>query len=211
MKWNKASYVGFMSPQSLHFFSGIREGIVVEGNKISIEDEHFLKYDDSEVHLQVGTLVLVKLNRWFYFMSKVDYNEMLHQNEMNRLRKEEEYRLEMIARREDAERFNSQYQFPFKWEISIKAVLTGLTERSMGNGAFKSTVYHVLLKSKVNEGKIKRNAGDFLCTSKGGNNGNFSELIQEEYFADADGVMYKPKITCKSCLKLAERWKCCEF
>ncbi|MGV2887537.1 hypothetical protein [Paenibacillus taichungensis] len=207
MNWSKASYDGFIPPQYFNTFSGIREGVVVEGARINIDEEHYLKYDGSEVYLPTGTTVMVMLNRWFWFMSKDDYEKLQLQKEQDRQQKEEEYRLKSIALRMEAEQFNSGFNFPFEWEIGIKAVLSGLTERSMGNGLYQNTVHHIYLKSPVNTDRIKRNAGDFLCTSKGGNNGHFAELRTEEYFQDAEGMDYKPKITCKSCLKIAERWR----
>lgn len=211
MNWIKASYDGFISPMHLNSFSGIREGTIVEGNRIHIDKEHFLIYDDREIQLPVGALVVVRLDRWFWFMSKEEHKKLQLETERERLRNEEEFRLMSIARREEAEQFNSAYNFPFEWEIGIKAVLSGLTERSMGNGIYKNTVHHVFLKTPVNIDRIRRKAGDFLCTSRSGNNGLFSELRSDEYFHDADGVGYKPKITCKSCLKIAERWKMLEI
>lgn len=207
MNWRKASYDGFIPPLYFTTFSGIREGVVVEGNRINIDKGHILKFDEGEVHLPVGTPVMVKLNRWFWFMSKKDYDRMLLQKEHDRLRQEEEYRLKSMARREEAERFNSEYIFPFEWEIGIKAVISGLTESKMGNGVYAKTVHHVLLKTPVNFGRMKRNAGDFLCTPYGGANGNFSDLFSAEYFQDSTGIKYKPKITCRSCIKIAERWR----
>lgn len=207
MNWNKATYDGFIPPLYLNTFSGIREGVIIEGNRINIDKDHYLRYDGSEVDLPPGTPVMVMLNRWFWFVSREDFEKHQRLKEEERKRHEEEYRLKSIALRVEAEQFNSEFNFPFEWEIGIKAVLSGLTERSMGNGVYKNTVHHVYLKSPIKIERIKRNEGDFLCTSKGGNNGHFSELRTEEYFEDADGVKYKPKITCKSCLRLAERWR----
>ncbi|RRJ54949.1 hypothetical protein EHV15_35860 [Paenibacillus oralis] len=211
MIWSKATYDGFIPPLYLNTFSGNREGVIVEGNRINIDKEHYLKYDGKDVCLPTGTPVMVKLNRWFWFMSKDDFDKLQLQKEEERQRQEEDYRLKSITRREEAEQFNSEFNFPFEWEIGVKAVLSGLTERSMGNGLYQNTVHHIYLKNSVNIDRVKRNAGDFLCTSKGGNNGHFAELRTEEYFQDAEGAIYKPKITCKSCLKIAERWRAHEI
>jgi plastocyanin len=207
MNWHKAHYDGFIPPMFFNNFVGLHEGIVESADTIRLEGEHRLKFNPNEVKYAVGTEVVVTLNRWFWFMSKEDHEALLHKKEAERAQQEEEYRQRTIAKRLEAEEFNSEFNFPFEWEVGIKAVLSGLTERSMGNGVYSKTVYHVLLKSPLKIGRMKRSAGEFLCTPHGGSNGVFSDLVTPEYFQDADGVQYKPKITCKSCLKIAERWR----
>lgn len=207
MYWHKAHFVGITPMIFYENFVGLHEGIVESEGIILLEGEHRLNFDTNEVKILIGAKVLVKLDRWFWFMSKDEHEVLQRQKVAARAKQEEEYRQKTIARRLEAEEFNSEYNLPFEWEIGIKAVRTGLTERSMGNGVYSKTVYHVLLKSSLNDGRMKRSKGEFLCTPHGGSNGLFSELISPEYFQDADGVQYKPKITCKSCLKIAERWR----
>lgn len=207
MKWHKAQFDGFIPPIFFNQYVPIRNGVVESEDTILLESEHRLKFDPNEVTYPVGTEVVVTLNRWFWFMSKEEYRAYQKKKEAERAKQEEAFRQRSIEKRLEAEAFNSEFKFPFKWEVGIKAVLTGLTERSMGNGVYANTVYHVLVQSPFRLGRLKRDAGEFLCTPHGGSNGVFSDLVAPEYFQDADGVKYKPKITCKACLKIAERWR----
>lgn len=110
--------------------------------------------------------------------------------------------------RSEADLFNQKVNLPVPWCIGYKDVLSGLSEGSDGNGMNKATVYHVTLMDKLNLGKLKRNANDFLCTAPTGNNGKDWSVSREKavYHCDGDGYRYTPKPTCKKCLKLLERF-----
>jgi hypothetical protein len=109
------------------------------------------------------------------------------------------------AMRAEAEAFNSRIKLPVQWDVGIKSVLSGLSANSWGDGRSRSTVEHIYLLEDLNVGRIQRKKDDFLCTSAGGSNGKrYSTTI--ERFHDGDGNKYQPKVTCKSCLALAQRW-----
>jgi len=97
----------------------------------------------------------------------------------------------------DALDFNQSLLIPVKWTPAIKDVLSGLSEHSSGEGRNTRTVIHALLKETLLRGRLKREKGDFLCTTAGGSNGkNWSDQAREHQ---------DEKVTCKSCLDIAER------
>lgn len=80
-------------------------------------------------------------------------------------------------------------------------VSSGLTENSLGDGAYKNTVIHLRLDEDFSDGKrLNRKAGESLCKFKPRDKyvlGGFQECNFK-----TDEKPYYPKITCKSCLKI---------
>lgn len=128
-------------------------------------------------------------------------NEAVNQAELHLRRK---------SLRAEAEAFNAHIKPPVKWAVGIKDVLSGLSERSQGQGRNKATVHHVFLLEPLSAGRIARKAHDFLCTAAGDTNGKAWSGRTLETHCDGDGEPYQPKVTCKACLKLARRWSCAE-
>ena len=120
--------------------------------------------------------------------------------------KAEERRQKLNTMRADAEAFNARIALPVKWDVGIKDFLTGLSETSWGDGRSKATVEHIYLLEPLEAGRLTRKEGDFLCTSASGSNGKrwSSKII--ERCQDGEGTAYRPKVTCKACLALAQRW-----
>lgn len=94
--------------------------------------------------------------------------------------------------------FNNSLALPVKWQSGIKDVLSGLSEKSMGDGRNRATVNHILLLEDLHVGRLHRVAGDFLCTSNAQSNGkNWSGQPGEP----------SGRITCARCLELAKKWR----
>lgn len=122
---------------------------------------------------------------------------------------EERARLERERRnalRTEDEAFNGRIHLPCLWDVGIKDVLSGLSETSWGDGRNKSTVNHVLLLETLGVGRLRRAPGDFLCTAASGTNGKRWSGKAAERGVDGEGNLYRPRVTCKSCLALAARW-----
>lgn len=158
-----------------------------------------------------GTEVLIQLGR--YSITAVDkaawlaYEERARQQrEAAEAAKRAAYRARMDALRDEARAFNAQYELPVAWTVGQKSVLSGLSEHSYGDGRNRASVDHILLKEDLAEGRLRRRAGDFLCSSRPGYNGK-RWTDPESTCVDGSGQLYAPKISCKSCLTLAERWK----
>lgn len=155
-----------------------------------------------------GTAVLVWLNSsGFFTCATPDELERVAQARREAEAAESERsRAKLNAARASAEQFNAKIALPVRWDTGIKDVLSGLSANSWGDGRSKATVEHIYLLEPLQEGRLLRHAGDFLCTSAGGTNGQrWSNKIVERSL-DGDGTPFQPKVTCKSCLALAARW-----
>lgn len=115
-------------------------------------------------------------------------------------------RQHLNAERADAEAVNARIALPVRWDVGIKDVLSGLSERSWGDGRGKATVEHIYLLEPLLYGRLSRLEGDFLCTTASGTNGRRWSTKVVERCHDGDGTPYQPKVTCKACLALAQRW-----
>jgi hypothetical protein len=106
-----------------------------------------------------------------------------------------------INKREISENieFNKSLNIPVKWSSEIKEVLSGLNINSMGNGTKRNTVNHVFLHEELKSGKLFRETNSFLCSPVSSkHHGNWSGTLGEDKL--------KRKVSCKSCLKLANRF-----
>jgi hypothetical protein len=111
-------------------------------------------------------------------------------------------RVSLNRMRDEAADFNEKIKLPVPWTTGIKMVLSGLSERSNGDGASKRTVHHILLQSDLTRGTMKRKNGDLLCTSNRGKLGTHwdgSPVLDR----DGDGKLYCGKVTCATCLRRA--------
>jgi hypothetical protein len=156
-----------------------------------------------------GTAVRVWLNgSGFFVCATVD--DIEHEAQARRVAEEAEAtqrRLRLNAMRAEAEAFNARIALPVNWDVGIKDVLSGLSEKSWrGDGRNKATVEHIYLLAPLEADRLTRKEGDFLCTSANGTNGKrWSSKIVERCH-DGEGTPYQPKVTCKACLALAQRW-----
>lgn len=156
----------------------------------------------------------VKLGVWqrnFYLWYQSDINAYESKKEalraerdrLSRIKKQEQINLKFRL----SKNFWGNYQIPFKFEIQVKEVLSGLSEGSNGCGTKRNTKFHINLKEDYKEGRLVRKKGDFLCSnskSKFGADWSGSIGVSSWDF-DCDGV--KRIVSCKSCLKKIERFK----
>jgi hypothetical protein len=110
-----------------------------------------------------------------------------------------------IARQENAAQANAKLRIPVRWSSGQKRVLSGLTRNSYGTGENARTVNHALLLEPIAEGNFRRAAGDFLCTAASGSNGRDWTRHRHSVDHGVSGT-YVSQITCKQCLKTANRW-----
>lgn len=103
------------------------------------------------------------------------------------------------AQQREAQAFNARIQLPVKWTGGIKDVLSGLSESSNGDGRRQNTVVHVYLLEPLQAGRLKRQAGDFLCSSSAAHNG-------KRWSGEVEYSKEHHKVSCKACLALAARW-----
>src|SRR5260370_26654878 len=56
--------------------------------------------------------------------------------------------------------FNEKIKLPVPWTTGIKMVLSGLSERSNGDGESKRTVLHILLTSDLSRGRSEEHTSE---------------------------------------------------
>lgn len=180
---------------------------VLNEKTVEVDGECFTLQHPEEVTLVPGQKVYITLNRWFYLETGEEREAREQQARAEYQRQQDEQREEERRRNAEAAAFNAQFQLPVAWTPGIKDVLSGLSEKSAGDGWNARTVVHMFLKGDLHEGRLRRQAGDFLCTGAGGSNGKQWSAQPEQTWKDSEGSMVQAKVTCQSCLRLAERWK----
>lgn len=178
------------------------EGVITESG---VKCEGFnLKFKEKESTLEPGTKVFVWLRNDFECASQ---SEVLKDREDRRnaqlladTRRDEEFKQKQHEAKLRAIAINSQFLLPVPWRSAIKDVLSGLSDNSFGDGRSKSTVNHIYLLDYMKIGRIKRDAGDFLCTTANGSNGKKWSILGTDLQTKFDDM---PEVTCSSCLKLA--------
>lgn len=185
----------------------IHEGVVISEKIVKTHIENLTLLEG--VLPPIGTKVIITPSKYNLSAQTVadarKEKERLEKEkeEKRRLKDEEEKEIEKRIRRK-AEIANSKLFIPVKWTSGFKSVLSGLSEKGWGNGINRRSVVHILLLEDIKEGSFKRNTGSFLCTSTNGTDGK--EWIDlERTSSDSEGK-YVSEITCKACLKTAQRW-----
>lgn len=129
------------------------------------------------------------------YMNAVEELQRLY-NEKGRLSKEI-YLLENAIEKYE---FWQQYKIPYKFVVDIKPVSSGLLEKSNGSGSNKATVRHIILKQNIDDGKLKRNTNEFLCSQPKG-----LHFYSEPIASLKDE--FQEVVTCKQCLEKIWKYK----
>lgn len=80
--------------------------------------------------------------------------------------------------------FNATLALPVRWDVGIKDAHSGRN---------KATANHIRLCETLHEGRLQRQAGDFLCRSASGINGKRWSSRDAERAVDGDGNEYVPQ------------------
>lgn len=193
-KWYKLKTPSFIDPRLLRSLPSLgiySDGLVYLKNNESI----IFRLEESDHDLLNGEEVKINVVGGF-----------LHCKSTYQIKKEEEFLLEKakvekenqihkkeLTKRQNIE-FNHSLNIPFKWSVAQKDVLSGLSDKSSGDGTNARTVNHILVKEKFIKGKLSRDIGEFLCSRKSGK--NWSAQIE---------VDYHYRVSCKKCLEIIER------
>jgi hypothetical protein len=187
----------FLDPRWMNLFrGGQQEGIVNEAGVVSVQGQE-LPFKDATGGLPPGTPVQVWVDFHFVCASTADLQAREQARkalaEQEALRHQEE----LARRRAEDLAFNQTLKLPVKWHPDIKDVLSGLSEKSDGSGRNRATVLHIRLREDLTDGRLRRSAGDMLCTSGSKNNGRqwYGHPYEES-----------GRVTCARCLALAKKW-----
>lgn len=147
--------------------------------------------------LPEGTEVQVSLNPMgFFATSKAWLDAQAQAAAEATARAAQRQRDERAQERHALDRFLARYRLPFSWTVGIKSVISGLSARSSGDGRRRSTVDHCLVLEHFTVGRLSREPGDFLCTTRPG----------ERWVEPAsNGTIPSRPVTCPACLARMER------
>lgn len=188
--------------------TGIREAIYKDGLIfVGSEKLHFQSDADealaSAVLKENDEMVFYISYPYFHVSKKDKYEEYQKtKKELQEVRqKKNSISSQYESIREEIEKYEfwEQYKIPFKFVVDIKPVLSGLTERSWGNGCNRATVYHIRLRENIVQGKLKRKDDEYLCSQQSGN------AYYKNSSVDINDM--QEVVTCKQCLKIIEKFK----
>lgn len=147
--------------------------------------------------LSEGTDVQVSLNPLGFFATSKAWLDAQAQTAAEATAQAaQRQRDELDDERRALDRFLARYRLPFAWTVGIKSVLSGLSARSSGDGRRRSTVDHCLVLERFTAGRLSREPGDFLCTTRPG----------ERWVEPAsNGTTPSRPVTCPACLARMER------
>ena len=183
------------SPQLMRLFLDNFKTVIENENGVTIGDTFF----KAKTPLIIGESVILKVMKWhilvFYEKEEMKWKDYWF------LKEKEEQELEEKSLQTKVIVFFDSYNFPFKYCVQHKEVLSGLGANSNGNGCSKRTVEHIFLQQDFTDGKFKRLKDNFLCSPvKSKSHGNWSGQLNRE-------SERKSIVTCKQCLKLIEKYK----
>lgn len=176
-------------------------GVIIAGERLTIRGKQIQagwKLEFEPTQLVDGTVVEVWTDSGGFFVCALaaDVDREKAERSAKAAAEEAERSRRLAERQAAAIAFNAALPVPVKWTPGIKDVLSGLTENSNGTGTNARTVVHICLEEVLTDGRFTREAGDFLCTSASGSNGKQWSSQKRE----------NSQVTCKTCLKLVQRW-----
>jgi hypothetical protein len=188
---------------------GQQEATIIDSQSVRSLDQIFHLADPSEISLQSSKKTFVYLSRQFrhFYLETEEEQQKQRRKIEERKTKEKQERQEQDKKlREDAIEFNASLNIPVEWAPGVKDVLSGYSENSWGDGHNSATVYHIFLKEDIHDGRFHRKKGNFLCSASSRDNGKNWSGQQEREWIDSNREIHRPKVTCKSCLRIATRW-----
>ena len=206
MKTFKLTGPDFLHPM---WFNRVRHGqhsaLVGENGIVTLDGEQLQISGETPLP---GSVIEVWLNMDGFFVgaTAAELKRVAEERRATEEAKKERHRAHLNTMRSEAESFNERICLPVKWDVGIKDVLSGLSEKSSGDGRNKATVEHIYLLEPLTLGRIVRDKGDFLCSASSRSNGKRWSSTVLEHALDGDGKAYQPKVTCKRCMDLAKRW-----
>ncbi|MGA2548888.1 MAG: hypothetical protein ABSF50_01960 [Burkholderiaceae bacterium] len=154
--------------------------------------------------LPPGTRLLVTVEETIRAVTPEEREREHEEGQEAAERRQEKRKNALEADRVEALAQHRSYTFPFRYDMALRVIMSGLRGHSMGNVPSKNSVVHIRLKEEFRDGVFHRRSGQLLCSALGPHSRAYGSLI-EAYSFYGNGI--PARITCKICLKIAERWK----
>ena len=199
-------------PADPAWFNRVRHGrhqaIVDATGQLQLDGER-LRFADQGQVLPTGTPCVVWLESNFVCLPAAYLEAEAAAQREREAEREAERAAKQVRqlnqRRAEAQAFNAKIAVPVVWETAFKAVLSGLREKSWGDGRRATTVIHIMLCEELYAGRLHRNVSDFLCSAV--DRGKRWVAPEACWQTDGQGERYQPQVTCRACLAVAARWK----
>jgi len=141
-------------------WSTYHPAVVGDGRRVVVETDRASDTFRIDGDLPPGTPVLVWLERNFRCAVEADLRAE-HEREQaaadaRRAEAEERWRHRRENEKQEALRFNATIRLPVKWDVGIKAVRSGLSASSSGDGCKANTVFHIHLPEGLQAGRLHR-------------------------------------------------------
>lgn len=188
----------FLDPRWMNQFRGGRlAGVVNDAGVVVVQGQELPLKDGKEV-LAPGTHVQVWVDFHFVCATSADIQAQEVARKALAEQQARQHKADLERRHAEDLAFNRSLKLPVKWHPDIKDVLSGLSEKSDGSGRNRATVLHIRLREDLQDGRLRRSAGDMLCTSNSKNNGRqwYGQPYEES-----------GRVTCVRCLALAKKWQ----
>lgn len=188
----------FLDPRWMNQFRGGQQPGVVNDEGVVVVNGQELPFKDGANVLAPGTQVQVWVDFHFVCASSADIEAREQDRKAQAAEQARQHQAALDRRHAEDLAFNRSLQLPVKWHPDIKDVLSGLSEKSDGSGRNRATVLHIRLREDLQDGRLRRSAGDMLCTSGSKNNGRqwYGHAYEES-----------GRVTCARCLALAKKWQ----
>lgn len=197
MKQLKTPYDTSSLVLSNYYNDGV-EGITTDDNVVICENgDRFIGRET--LNSNIPGNVQLRANGLFYFIDKEIMDAEKRDRERQVEKEKERLKQKKELEKKRVEQFRTSYDFPFRYGIKHKIVMSGLSASSNGDGLKRNSVTHLFVKDAIKEGRFKRDANTFLCSPK--DNGKLFYLDNESYDL-SDQV-----VTCSKCLKVMDRWR----
>lgn len=184
---------------------GEHSAMVAEDRSVEVEGVG-LQLRDEAISTGARVRVWLSTSGFFVCATVAEIERDAQERQRAAAAEAERRRQRLNVLRAEALVLNARINLPVRWDVGIKDVLSGLSEASWGDGRAKATVEHIYLLEALQAGRLRRNVGDFLCTSAGGSNGKRWSGKIVERSQDGDGNAYQPIVSCKACLATAQRF-----
>jgi hypothetical protein len=198
---------GLIDPMWLHACRSGQHASEVEPGGLTVRLQgKLLVIDDGPLEPDLPIRLWLGSDGYFVCAAESELQERDRTRAQDQALQQQAKRETLNQLRDAAKAFNGRIQLPVRWDVGVKDVLSGLSERSWGDGRNRRTVNHILLQEPLQHNRLRRAEGDFLCTSKDGSNGWRGSGSAVASATDGDGGTHQPQVTCKTCLALAGHW-----
>ena len=176
----------------------IIDTLIADLSKNASEQKH-------KIALEKSAELGISVEQW-----QVLEDERLAALEIRRIEQESCERI----KQQDLEKVEAEFRRVYGSRIGIDTAahvgriikLSGLSEKSVGDGWSKGTVWHLVLDDSLSQGGLKREAGDLLCRPRSSLGRRTMGITGTSELGEVhDSTWHGRSVTCAQCLAIIAR------